>query len=183
MNNGKVKSMSTNTMVKAAFLTAISIVLTRFVSIMVPIAGMSAVRVGFGGIPIKISGFLFGPVVGGLSGMAADLLGVLINPQGTYHPGFTLSSILGGVIPGIFGLYYRKYPKNGNPFTLSRVAVTVTVITLFVSLFLNTLWLSQLMGKGIMILLPPRIINSVVNLVVHTFITTYLLNHLKTMTE
>ena len=180
MNNGKRTSIDTNTMVKAAFLTAISIVLTRFVYFMVPIVGVSAIRVTFGAIPIKIAGFLFGPLVGGLSGAAADMLGYLINSQGgAYHPGFTISSILGGIIPGLFGVYFRRYPKNGEPFTLPRVALTGAVITVFVSIILNTFWLSQLLGKGFIILLPPRILSSVLNGAVQVVITTYLLKRFR----
>ena len=78
------------TIVKAGFLVAISVVMTRFAYIMLPIGGVQGLRISFGELPIMLSGFLFGPVVGGITGIAADLIGVLVNPQGAYFPGFTI---------------------------------------------------------------------------------------------
>ena len=82
--------MPTSVLVKAGFLATVSIVLTRFLSIMLLLGGLPALRVGFGNIPIIMSGMMFGPVVGGLTGVVADIVGYLINPMGgTFFPGFT----------------------------------------------------------------------------------------------
>ena len=89
----KKNNMDIRTVVKAGSLVAISIVMTRFVSIMVPIGGAQGLRISFGEVPIILAGYMFGPVVGGITGIAADILGMLINPQGPYYPGFTISSI------------------------------------------------------------------------------------------
>ncbi|MBF4694036.1 folate family ECF transporter S component [Fusibacter ferrireducens] len=97
----KKRLMSTSSLVKAALLAAISIVLTRVFSIMVPLGGLPALRVGFGNIPIILSGMLFGPLAGGITGLISDLLGYIMSPQGAYFPGFTLSSTLLGIIPGV----------------------------------------------------------------------------------
>lgn len=94
--------MPTSVIVKAGFLATVSIVLTRFLSIMLLLGGLPALRVGFGNIPIIMSGMMFGPVVGGLTGVVADVIGYLINPMGgTFFPGFTLSAALYGIISGI----------------------------------------------------------------------------------
>ncbi|WP_175438355.1 folate family ECF transporter S component [Fusibacter sp. 3D3] len=97
----KKRLMSTSSLVKAALLAAISIVLTRVFSLMVPLGGLPALRVGFGSVPIMLSGMLFGPLMGGITGFISDLLGYMMNPQGAYFPGFTLSSALFGIIPGL----------------------------------------------------------------------------------
>ncbi|MBS4535442.1 folate family ECF transporter S component [Clostridium sp. D2Q-14] len=106
------KRVNTKVLVSASLLTAISIILTRAFSIMVPIAGAQALRITFGGIPIAISGILFGPIVGALTGITADLVGVMINPMGPYFPGFTLTAGLSGFIPGIF--YHYIYRENSK---------------------------------------------------------------------
>jgi len=94
--------MRTSVIVKAGFLATVSIVLTRFLSLMLLLGGLPALRVGFGSVPIIMSGMMFGPVVGGITGVVADLVGYLINPMGgTFFPGFTLSAALYGVIAGI----------------------------------------------------------------------------------
>ncbi len=56
MKNGK--KMNTKTLTQAAFLVALSIVLTRFGSIMV----LPTLRVGVGDVPLMMTGMLFGPI-------------------------------------------------------------------------------------------------------------------------
>ncbi len=173
------EKMSVRTMVKAGFLVAISIVMTRFAYIMVPLAGVSALRISFGDLPLMISGMIFGPLVGGLTGFAADLIGFLINPQGPYHPGFTLSSILWGVIPGL--IFYRlKGEKNYEKiYSYKNIFVAVFLVTIVVSLGLNTYWLSTLFGKGFIILLPTRALAALISIPLHTVIIKYLMKYLR----
>jgi len=113
----KFRMMSTSVLVKASVLAAISIVLTRALSIMIPLGGLPALRVGFGSIPLIITGMMFGPVVGGVVGVVADLVGVMINPMGgSFFPGFTLSSALYGIISGLMFQTFKihKSEKNFN---------------------------------------------------------------------
>ncbi len=178
MNKGKV--MNTRTLVYAGFLTAISIVLTRFLAVMVPLAGLPTLRLSFGEIPLMISGLLFGPIVGGISGLAADLIGVMINLQGpSIHPGFTLSSILWGLIPGLYGIYLKTRTKEANPFSIRNVTIIVSICIILISLGLNTYWLSNLFGKGFMVLLPGRALSAIVNIPLQSFMITTLIKHLK----
>lgn len=178
------RTMTTNTMVRAAFLTGLSIVLTRFLSIMLPIAGLPTIRIGFGTIPIFISGLLFGPGVGGITGVAADFIGMLINPMGmAYHPGITFSAFLNGAIPGVFALYFRKRPINGSYVTFNRILIVETFLGITNSIFLNTLWLTQLLGKGFLVLLPARAINAVINIPLMTVIIFKILDHFKKETK
>lgn len=164
------------TVVKAGFLVAISIVMTRFAYIMLPIGGVQGMRISFGELPIMLSGFLFGPVVGGLTGIAADLIGMLVNPQGPYFPGFTLSSMMWGVIPGLMMMVF----KNGKrDYSLIKVMTTIAIAYLVVSLLLNTLWLSILYGAAFFILLPPRILNVVISIPIMGFVARALLQYLK----
>ena len=60
----KKRTISTSAIVKAALLATISIVLTRFLSLMLVLGGLPALRVGVGSIPLIMSGMMFGPVVG-----------------------------------------------------------------------------------------------------------------------
>ena len=52
------------TLVTAGLLIALSVVLTRFMSIIIPIAGSNSLRLGLGTVPVVISGFILGPFVG-----------------------------------------------------------------------------------------------------------------------
>lgn len=122
--------LDTKTLVASSLLTAISIILTRVFAIMVPLGGLPALRVGFGEIPLMITGILFGPIAGGLAGAASDLIGVLINTQGAFFPGFTLSSILWGVIPGLFYTIIRKTKPKFNFNIINTIVILLLAIGL-----------------------------------------------------
>ncbi|NLK44777.1 MAG: folate family ECF transporter S component [Tissierellia bacterium] len=178
MNKGRI---STRTLTQAGFLTAISIVLTRFISVMVPLAGgLPALRLGFGELPIIMSGLLFGPVVGGITGLIADLIGAWAFPQGPFFPGFTLSSMLWGILPGIYGLYLKRKADKGNPFTFKRIFFIIVACTIPISLIMNTYWLSLMMGKGFLALLPGRLLSDVVKIPLVSYLITLLVKHLRT---
>lgn len=133
-------------MIAAAFLTALSIVLTRFLSVIT--IGGAPVRVGLGVIPIIVAGLYLGPIAGAMTGLLADLIGVLINPMGTFHPGFTLDSVLRGLIPGLLVLLFSRLPlyktkKWGNYVVIVLAWLAVTVC---VSIFMTPIWLSGFSG-------------------------------------
>jgi len=125
MQKRKKNQFSTSSLVKAAVLAAISLILTRVLSIMLPLGGMPALRLGFGSIPIMISGMLFGPIIGALTGVVADLIGVAVNSMGgTYFPGFTLSAATTGFI---FGLLFHtiKIHKSKWNFNIANIITTM----------------------------------------------------------
>ena len=139
----------TKTIAFVGLLVSMEIIFTRFLSFQTPI-----IRIGFGFIPIAFSAILFGPIIGGLTGALADVIGMIVFPKSAYFPGFTLSAFLGGAIYGLF--LYRKQV------TVLNVAISVLLITLFVDLGLNTIWLSMITGKAAVALLIPRIYKSAV---------------------
>lgn len=171
------RKLNIRTVVRSGFLVAISIVMTRFVYILLPIAGANTLRISFGDLPIMLSGLLFGPVIGGLTGIAADLIGFLINSQGAaYHPGFTISSMMWGIIPGIVIIN----SKNDRNYSLGKIALAVGLSYIVISLGLNTLWLTQLYGTASFIaLLPPRILNVAISIPVMTIVIKTLIRYLK----
>lgn len=175
----KREKISLNTMVRAGFLVAISIVMTRFAYVMIPLAGVGALRISFGEVPLMMSGVMFGPMVGALTGIAADIIGFLINPQGPYYPGFTISSALWGVIPGLFVIYFKSRKKDMNIYSFKNMLIPSIVTTIIVSVLLNTLWISQLYGKGFFILLPTRLVASLISMPIYAFIISYLMKFLR----
>ncbi|MEG2199856.1 MAG: folate family ECF transporter S component, partial [Anaerovorax sp.] len=79
-----------------AFLMALEIILTRFLSLFMPF-----LRLGLGFLPVAITGILYGPLWAGASYAIGDILGMLIYPTGPYFPGFTLTTFLTGVTYGL----------------------------------------------------------------------------------
>lgn len=100
------KKLSIDSLVKAAMLTALSIIFSRFFGIFIT----PSIKFSFGHLPLMVAGMLLGPIPGALAGLAADLIGVAINAGGTPHFGFTLVSVLTGLIPGIIS----EYSKDKN---------------------------------------------------------------------
>lgn len=139
-----------------ALLIALEIILTRFLSLQLPIA-----RIGFGFLPIVIIAVMFGPIKAGICYSVGDVLGMLLFPSGIYFPGFTLSAFITGVLYGLF-LYKKEI-------TLKRSFLTAFTVLFTITICLNTLWLVILMGKGFFAILPTRIGEACLMLVVQTF--------------
>ena len=145
----KKKLFTTETMVITAFMIALSVVLSKLVSI-----NISFLRIGFGFLPIAILAILYGPVVAAVGYGLADLLGAWIFPTGAFFPGFTLSAVLTGLI---FGFVLYK-----NEVTIIRALIASALVCLGVNLLLNTWWLTFIIGKGFTVLLTSRAIKELV---------------------
>lgn len=179
MSNNKKKLFNIRDLTKAAFLTAISIVLTRFAYFFIPLAGLPTLRISFGEMPLMMIGLIFGPIIGAVGGAAADLIGVLVNSQGTFHPGFTLSSILWGAIPGLLMTAFRKKNNYERIYSRRNISIAVTIAFIIVSVILNTIWLAQLFGEAFIVLFPGRVISAIINIPIQSYIISKLLKHLK----
>lgn len=132
------KPLRTNVIVKAGFLATVSVVLTRFFSLMLLLGGLPALRVGFGSIPLIMAGMMFGPVVGGITGVVSDIVGYMINPMGgAFFPGFTLSAALYGIISGLLfkKIKIQNFKVNFN--IINALVMIVFGIGLFL-LVMNT---------------------------------------------
>ena len=84
-------------MVTCALLTAVSVVLARF---LIPTPN-EVTRFSLEAVPIFLAGMLFGPLPGALTGFAADFIGCLFSPYG-YNPIFCVPPILYGLCAGLF---------------------------------------------------------------------------------
>lgn len=118
----------------------------------VPVLKIDAIQISFGFVPLAFGSMLFGPLIGGVGGALGDIIGTIVAPKGPYLPGLTLDVFLAGMI---YGLFLYKKPK-----TILRISLAVLCITVFVNIGLNTYWLTFLLGKGYMALLPARIIKN-----------------------
>lgn len=151
------KNSKTFKLVSIAFLIALQVVLTRFVGIPTPY-----IRISFGYLPIVVIAILYGPIWAGTSYAIGDLLGSYLFPIGAPFFGFTLSAFLTGII---YGIVLHKKRIN-----LPRVLLSCILVHIGVNLVLNTYWLSILMGKGYMALLPTRAIKNLIETPVATFL-------------
>ena len=148
----------------AAMLLAIAVVIGFFT-----LQVTESLKVGFSFLADELSGSLFGPVVGGISGGLADILKFLIKPTGPYFPGLTVSGVLSGLVYGI--VLYRR------PVTLPRVILANSVVSVFINIFLNTYWLTLLYGRGFAVIFPARVVKELVLLPVNIALF-YIVNRL-----
>ena len=124
---------STKTLTLMGLLTALEIVLSRFLSI-----SAWNTKIGFAFIPVVAAAMLLGPYRAGIIAALADFLGAVLFPIGAYFPGFTLTAFFMGLIYGLF-LYKEQ--------SFLRIVLAVTAHQLLLSLLLNTLWISVLYGS------------------------------------
>ena len=118
------------------------------------------IELRFAYLPIAASGMLFGPAIGGIVGMLADILGYLVRPTGPFFPGFTISTAVSGIIFGAF--FYKK------KLTVPRVIVANLVETVVVSLLLNTFNLMILYGNPFWAVLSAKLLKNAVMFPINT---------------
>ena len=148
-------------------LMALDLILSRFFAI-----PTQFVKISFAFIPLVFMGMLYTPIVAGSANALSDFIGANLFPTGPYFPGFTLTAFLSGFIYSVF--YYKK------EMTLKRIITVNLIVTVFLNLGLNTLWLYMLYGKGALAFIPSRIISSSIMFVVHVF-GTYWLGNVKVL--
>ncbi|MCF8009365.1 MAG: folate family ECF transporter S component, partial [Halanaerobiales bacterium] len=129
------------------------------------IGGVEGIRIGFASLPIIIGGIFFGPVIGGLIGGIADILGYFINPLGAYMPHFTLTSFLTGFIPGL--VIYYGFNHKINTYSLVISIMTGQVIS---SVILVPVFLQMLFSIPIKVTIVPKIVGEGINIFLYTYI-------------
>ncbi len=137
----------TRTIVLVGLFAALQIVVKMFA-----LQPLPWLRVTFGFVFLAASGMLFGPVVAGMQGAVADVIGFLLRPTGAFSPGLTVSALLTGMLFGCF--FYRA--RVG----WARALLAKATVSVLISIGLNTLWLSMMYGKAFLALLPERALTS-----------------------
>lgn len=100
---------------KIAFIAVLIATSIAFVVIGAQLAAISSLpslKLSLAGLPVKISGYLFGPIVGLVIGFTTDILTFLFVPT-FYHPLYSLALGISGFIPGVFAyLYFSRINKK-----------------------------------------------------------------------
>ena len=162
--------LTTEVIVITGFMIALSVVLSKLVSI-----NISFLRIGFGFLPIAVLGILYGPVIAAIGYGLADVIGALLFPTGAFFPGFTVSAVLTGLIFG-WVLYKKEV-------TIVRALIASALVCLAVNLLINTYWLTIIIGKGFTVLLASRAVKELVAIPVMAAVIVltdkYVLKHVK----
>lgn len=153
----KPSTISIQMLTIIAFLMALEIVLSRFLSINTPI-----VRIGFGFLPIALIAILYGPLWAGIAYALGDIIGAILFPTGPFFPGFTLSAFITGVVYGLF--LYKK------PVTWKSMLPASLIVCLLLNLALDTFWLYIIMGNGALAYIPMRITKAAIMIPLQVFV-------------
>ena len=129
-----------------AMLGAISIIIGSYFTFMIG----NSLKIGFTYLPNEFLYYMFGPVVGACFGAVMDVLTFILKPTGPFFFGFTLSAILKGLIYGV--ILYKK------PLSILRIFIANVISLIFITLLLDTYWLTILYGKAYMVFLSERLI-------------------------
>ncbi len=132
--------------VTIALMIALEIILHRFLSIKLP-----TVQFHLGFLPIAALAILYGPWAG-LAWGIAEFLGAILFPVGPFFYGFTVSSALYGAVLGLFLYRYR--------YRLWKVVTASVLCTVAFSLCLDTYWLVEFFGQGLIAIMPIRLIKA-----------------------
>ncbi|MBQ7444973.1 MAG: folate family ECF transporter S component [Clostridia bacterium] len=108
----------------SAVLVALSIVLTRLLSINIG----NDIRIGFGRFPIILSGMWYGPFIGMAVGAVSDFLGAIMFTG--WNPIITIPAALSGLLPFLFLKLFRVgKPGLGEKNSLKKLpGIIATVI-------------------------------------------------------
>ena len=137
------------TLALAAMLAALNLALNQFT---IPVSAY--LEISFDFLASAAAGYLCGPWVAALSGVATDILGYVLRPNGPYFPGFTLSALLLGIVYGLW--YYRR------PVRLWRVVACKLTVTVLFNFFLTPLWLHIMYGQAFVVLSSLRVVKNAI---------------------
>ena len=99
-----IKGMTSRMLVTLALLSAIEVVLARFI---VPMPNPT-MRFSIEAVPVIVAGLIYGPVPGAVVGLVGDAVGCLFSSYG-YNPVFSVPPMLIGACAGLLRfLLYRK---------------------------------------------------------------------------
>jgi len=147
----------TKVLVITSLLVALTVIFARFLSVKTDV-----VRISLEFAPIALSSILFGPVIGGITGLISDIIGATLFPSGTFFPGFTISAFITGLIYGLF-LYKKQL-------SFIRIVFAVFTKVIVIDLLLVTTWLIILYHIPLQSLIIARIIKCVIEIPIEVVI-------------
>lgn len=152
----------------SALLLAMSIVLSRFLSIKTPI-----VTISFSFVPTMLCAIWLGPKWTILISILSDLIGATLFPFGSFFIGYTITTAVAAAIYG-FLLYKKEENTYSDKQFVLRTMLAVVLVTVIANIGLNTLWLSITTGKAFMVLLASRILKELIMIPIKIIIMVFL---------
>ena len=127
-----MKKYNLRSIIFAGLLVAIGIILSSLLSISYP-PNSTIIRFGIGYVPLILISIILGPKIGFSAAIIQDILGYFVYmwvfgvPSGPFYLGFTLNSVLYGVLPG---LIYNLKIKDIKIFNYINFAFIIILLGL-----------------------------------------------------
>lgn len=123
-----------------SILIATSVSFILIFSSVVPIAALPSFKLTLGGLPIKLTGYIFGPLIGLVVGLASDLISFMFRPT-FIHYWYSLAFAMVGMVPGIIGYIYNRRWRSkkvvdnlfARKYIVSNYLVTILLLVLILS--------------------------------------------------
>lgn len=148
----KKQVLSTQKLVLLALMVALNVVLGRLSVQFTPEIRLSV----FGFLPIALAGMLMGPLYGGLTGAAGDILNYVLftHVYGAYFPGYTLTAVLSG--------WWYGCTLHGKKVTWLRAILAIAPVIVLGEMLLNSVWVYMMYSKTFWAKLPMRLLTNAV---------------------
>ena len=170
-------NLTTRTITYMAMLVALNVILTRFFSVRIPFEGIDGIRLGFGTLPLILSGLLLGVRAGFLVGVIGDLTGFAIAPSGMYLPTFTLAAGCYGAFAAL--IFRLRVLAGGNLKLYAAIALSQGLISLLITpglLSLHFAW-------PFWLTMPGRLLSQAILIPCYCIVIGILLNRLAFFTD
>ncbi len=128
-----LKKLDSKAIATVGIFTALTVVFTIISTIRIG----NQIEISLKFVPVFVLGALYGPIYAALASLLGDIISVILFPAGAPIIGMFFTELLSGFTYGI--LFYKKYNLNAS--YIVRLVLCV-LIQLFLSLFLNSLFLT-----------------------------------------
>lgn len=164
----------------AAMLTAISIVLERFITITPP-SNMLDFRITLSNVPLIVASIFISPLAGGLGGIVSDIIGCFISGYAPF-PLLTVAPFITGFLPGVITRYTAINSTKASFFKKAVIIVLSVFVThLLSSVLVTTYGLSVMRGMGFVPMLITRLPSMAAGFVIDAVLVTVLYQPLHTV--
>ena len=131
----RTKTWTNKKIAFVSILIAASVAFVLIFTRIAPIASLPSFKLMAGGLPVKLTGYIFGPLIGMVTGAISDIVSFTLTP--TYiHWWYTIAFSMAGAVPGVVGFLMNKHWKKHedvqkeNEFKVNNVNFFVTLFVL-----------------------------------------------------
>ena len=117
-----------------SIMIAVAVVFVIIGVMLLAITSYPSFKISFAGLPVKLAGYLLGPLVGAVTGFLTDLISFLFLPT-FYFPGYSLTLAITGMIPGIVMWIMIKKPRGINTHFFATLGIFVIIWLLLFTFF------------------------------------------------